>query len=77
MCASSTTRIPLDPVIAERIARAAERLAAAERELTLAMEAIILPESGADNEMIGERLRVALRELGLARQALALENIAP
>lgn len=69
--------LKLDPAIAERIAKASERLATAERELTLAMEAITLPESGADNEMIGDRLRAALHELGLARQALALENIAP
>jgi hypothetical protein len=41
------------------------------------MEAITLPELGADNEMIGERLRSALQELGAAKQALTLERAFP
>jgi hypothetical protein len=67
---SSPLRIAVAAPIKAKIAEATERLAAAERELTLAMEAITVPELGADNEMIGERLRTALGELGAARQAL-------
>jgi hypothetical protein len=74
---TSSTGLTLDPTIELRIATATERLAAAERELTLAMEAITLPELGADNEMIGERLRSALQELGAAKQALTLERAFP
>ena len=70
-------RPPLDPELERRIVEATERLAAAERELTLAMEAISVPELGADNEMIGERLRTALQELGVAKQALARERTEP
>jgi hypothetical protein len=73
----SSKRLVLPAEIKERIDEATERLASAERELTLAMEAISLPELGADNEMVGERLGVALQELGAARQALALERSVP
>lgn len=74
---ASTVRLPLDPAIAERIKEATDRLATAEHELTLAMEAITVPELGADNEMVGERLRSAIHELRAARQALALEQPLP
>jgi hypothetical protein len=66
----SPLRIAVAAPIKAKITEATERLAAAERELTLAMEAITVPELGADNEMIGERVRTALGELGAARQAL-------
>jgi hypothetical protein len=73
----SGARFVLDPEIERRINEATQRLDSAERELTLAMEAITVPELGADNEMVGERLRAALQELGAARQALALERSDP
>lgn len=74
---STSLRIKLEPELERRILEATDRLAAAERELTLAMEAIVAPELGADNEMIGERVRSALQELGVARQALAIERSDP
>lgn len=74
---STSLRLKLEPELERRILEATDRLAAAERELTLAMEAIVAPELGADNEMIGERLRSALQELGVARQALAIERSDP
>lgn len=55
----------------QRLLDANARLDAAELELTRAMEAITVPEQGADNEMIGDRLRAALVELGAARVALS------
>jgi hypothetical protein len=73
----SIERPPLDPEIGRRIAEATRRLDAAERELTLATEAVTLPDSDADNEMVGERLRSALQELSAARLALALERVIP
>ena len=73
----SSTRLRLDPEFERRILVATERLEAAEHELTLAMEAINLPDQDADNEMIGERLRAAVQELRAARQALALERALP
>lgn len=73
----STRRIRLDTEVERRITEATERLAVAERELTLAMEAITLPDVDADNEMIGARLRTALQELSAARLALALERMVP
>ncbi len=72
-----STSLQLSIDIQQRIAEATRRLEVAEHELTLAMEAITLPEHGADNEMVGERLRSALQELRAARQALALEQAAP
>ena len=74
---STSLRREIDPELERRILEATERLAAAEGELTLAMEAIVMPELGADNEMIGERLRKALQELRAARLALALERTDP
>lgn len=74
---STSLHMKLDPELERRIVEATERLAAAERELTLAMETIVAPDHGADNEMIGERLRSALQELGVARQALAIERSDP
>lgn len=74
---STSLRLEIDPELQERILEATARLEAAEGEMTLAMEAIVLPELGADNEMIGERLRKALLELRAARQALALEHTDP
>jgi hypothetical protein len=65
-----TGRIEVDAAIKPKLAEATGRLAAAEHEVSLAMEAISLPEHGADNEMIGERLRSALTELRAARLAL-------
>jgi hypothetical protein len=67
---TSPLRIEVAAPIKLKVKEATEQLAAAEHELTLAMEAITVPELGADNEMIGERLRSALKELGAARQAL-------
>jgi hypothetical protein len=67
---ASPLRIEVAAPIKLKVKEATERLSAAEGELTLAMEAITVPELGADNEMIGERLRSALNELGAARQAL-------
>ncbi len=68
----SAAALPIEvaTAIKQKVSEATKRLAAAERELTLAMETITVPEHGADNEMIGERLRSALTELGAARQAL-------
>ncbi|MEX1362980.1 MAG: hypothetical protein AB1Z98_07630, partial [Nannocystaceae bacterium] len=40
------------------VAEATEQLAAAERELTGAMEALNVPLTNADNELIGERMRL-------------------
>ncbi len=74
---STKLRIKLEPELELRINEATSRLEKAEHELTLAMEAIIAPELGADNEMIGERVRSALQELGAARQALAVERADP
>lgn len=74
---STSLRREIDPELERRILEATARLAAAEGELTLAMEAIVMPELGADNEMIGERLRKALQELRAARLALALERTDP
>lgn len=54
------------------VAEATERLAAAERELTGAMEALHVPLTNADNELIGERMHLALEELRRARTALEL-----
>ena len=62
----------LDAESKQQLSDANLRLTRAEQELTLAMSALIIPEQGADNVMIGERLRVALSELGTARQALAI-----
>lgn len=67
---SSSLRIEVAAPIKEKITEATERLASAEHELTRAMEAISVPELGADNEMIGERVRSALKELAAARHAL-------
>lgn len=68
-------RLPIDEELKKRIREASDRLAVAERELTLAMEAITAPILDADNEMVGERLRSALQELSAARRALALEQV--
>jgi len=73
----SSTRLMLAEELERKIKIATERLDVAERELTLAMQAITLPDQDADNEIIGERLRAALQELGTARQALALERAIP
>lgn len=63
--------IEIDASNKQRLLDANARLDAAELELTRAMEAITVPEQGADNEMIGDRLRAALVELGAARLALS------
>lgn len=73
----STKHLVLDPEIERRFNEATQRLAAAERELTLAMQAITLPDVDADNEIVGERLRTALHELSAAKLALALERVNP
>jgi hypothetical protein len=70
-------RFQLDAELALRIKEATTRLAAAEHELTLAMEAVSAPILDADNEMVGERVRTALHELRAARKALELEQVVP
>ena len=64
--------VVLDAESKQQLSDASLRLARAEQELTLAMSALIIPEQGADNVMIGERVRVALFELGTAQRALAV-----
>jgi hypothetical protein len=73
----SIKRSWLDAELERRITEATERLAKAEHELTLAMEAISVPHQDADNEIVGERVRAALHELSAARLALALERVGP
>jgi hypothetical protein len=76
-CSRSHAGASLDSSIERGIAEATTRLAAAEHELTLAMEAISVPQLDADNEMVGERLRKALIELRAARLGRARAHPAP